>query len=568
LKILGINSVYHESAAALLVDGTVIAACEEERFSRIKHAKPARVDNPHLLPRQAIEFCLDHAGIRTSDVDHVAYSFSPRLREEGFQLDPLSVQGGWGDVDGERVFRSRLDNVRDAIGDLLERRLNGALSFVPHHLAHAASAYYPSNFDAAAILVVDGIAESACTTFASAADDKIRALESVDYPHSLGFLWEKISTYLGFSEYDACKTMGLAAYGCADAFADQFGTIVRIGEDAYWIDPQIMRFRLPDMSGLEAVLGPRRAPNEALQQRHADIAAALQAATNNAVSALLRRLKRMAPAAKLCLAGGVGLNCITNTIIKETGGYSEIFIPPAPHDSGTAVGAAFILHHQLSGNGRTFDPPTPYLGPGYSESEMIDAFSRAGLEPRRSNSTARTAANMIAEGRIVAWFQGRMEFGPRALGNRSLLADPRRVDMREILNRKVKHREDFRPFAPSILAEHAVDWFDLGTPSVSHEYMLFTSRVKEDQRHRIPSVLHHDGTARVQIVRQQANPRFHEVISHFFALTGVPLVLNTSFNDSEPIVCTPDQAIDTFLKTKIDALFMGDVFVTRQAGNA
>jgi carbamoyltransferase len=270
------------------------------------------------------------------------------------------------------------------------------------------------------------------------------------------------------------------------------------------------------------------------------------------------------PSDRLCFAGGVALNCVTNDLIRKSGEFSDVFIPTAPHDAGTAIGAAFVVQATKQ---KTLPDPgssTPYLGPKFTRREILAAVKSAGLRPRRSKSPARDAADMIADGKIVAWFQGRMEFGPRALGNRSLLADPRRPDMRNILNRMVKHREDFRPFAPSVLAEHADQWFEVGAHSKSHEFMLYACGVKLERRDRIPAVIHQDGTARVQLVSRKSNPRFHELISCFFAKTGVPMVINTSFNDSEPIVCTPTDAIVTFRKSGIDALFMDDVCLTAQ----
>jgi carbamoyltransferase len=289
----------------------------------------------------------------------------------------------------------------------------------------------------------------------------------------------------------------------------------------------------------------------------------LQAATDEAVVALLRRLERSVGKAPLCIAGGVALNCVTNTVIRQSG-FSDVFIPSAPHDAGTAIGAALAVHCSEPGARPAKGAATPYLGPEFAEREVLAAVKAAGLDARKSRDAARDAADMIADGNIVGWFQGRMEFGPRALGNRSLLADPRRSDTRATLNRRVKHREDFRPFAPSVLAERADEWFDVGPPLASHEYMLFACPAKAGYRDRIPAVVHEDGTARVQLVRREANPRFHKLISRFFARTGVPLVLNTSFNDSEPIVCTPAHAIATFRGTGIDALFMGDIYLTAQ----
>ena len=559
MNILGINSVFHESAAALVLDGEVVAACEEERFTRIKHAKEPRVDNPHVLPENAIRFCLDHAGLGAREIDRVAYSFDPRLRRATFRAE------WWFDSAWEPTFLQHLDKVGDEAGRILGRRVGRALKFVPHHLAHAASAYYPSGFDPAAILIIDGIGEACCSTLALGEGARIRTIETFSYPHSLGFLWEQVSTHLGFSRYDASKVMGLAAYGDPDVFSRQFTSIIRVGDDDYAVDGDTLGMRSPDSAKLEALIGPARLPGSELLQRHKDVAAALQAATDAAVMALLRRLARATGVERLCVAGGVALNCVTNELIRTSGMFSEVFIPCAPHDAGTAIGAALAVHCAERKTRPRPSGATPYLGPQFDERAVLAAVRSAGLTPRRTKAAARDAADMIADGNIVGWFQGRMEVGPRALGNRSLLADPRRPDTRDIINRRIKHREDFRPFAPSVLAEHANEWFDMGPRSESDEYMLFACPAKAGRRDRIPAVLHQDGTGRVQLVRRESSPRYHQLISHFFARTGVPLVLNTSFNDNEPIVCTPEQAIATFRKTGIDALFMGDIYLTSEA---
>ena len=558
MNILGINAVFHESSAAVMVDGEVVAACEEERFNRIKHAKEARVDNPHVLPEQAIRYCLDHAGVRASEIDGVGYSFDPKLRSAEFRAE------WWPDPRLEVEFLRCLDEVGAAVDKVLGRKRGRAFRFVPHHLAHAASAYYPSGFDPAAILVIDGIGEAACSTLMRGDGAQIKTIETFSYPHSIGFVWEQASIHLGFSPYDASKVMGLAAYGDPDVFRREFAKVVQVSEDSYAVDPTALGFPSADPRGLEALLGPRREPESEILPRHMHVAAALQAATDAAVAALLRRLERTVGLDRLCVAGGVALNCVTNSLISQVSAYQHIFIPSAPHDGGTAIGAALAVHCADAGKKPPPSGATPYLGPQFNEREVVAAVKAAGLTPRRSKDAAREAADMIADGNIVGWFQGRMEFGPRALGNRSLLADPRRPDTREILNRRIKHREDFRPFAPSVLAEHADEWFDLGPPTESHEYMLFAFPTKAGRKDRIPAVLHHDGTARVQLVRRESNRRYHDLISHFFARTGVPLVLNTSFNDSEPIVCTPAHAIATFRSTGIDALFMGEICLTLQ----
>jgi carbamoyltransferase len=557
VNVLGINSVYHESAAALLVDGKLVAAVEEERFNRIKHGKEAQFDNPHQLPERAIRFCLKQAGLKSRDIDHVGFSFDPKLRRKQYRA-------GWWDPKFEEIFRLRIGQVQGAIEELLERRLGTKLHFVPHHMAHAASAYFPSGFDRAAILTIDGIGETAGSSLAKAVGTRLQHVETFDYPHSIGFLWEVFSGYLGFSSYDASKVMGLAAYGDPKVYRQEFQSIMRADEVNYGVNEEFLGFNPSGLAKIEAMFGPPRDDSSEILPRHADVAAALQAATDAAVTALVRRLKRRVPFDNLCLSGGVALNCVTNEVIRRSGEFSNLFIPSAPHDAGTAIGAAFAVHCAKQKKPPQRGYSTPYLGPSFSRRDILAAVKSAGLKARRSKSPAREAADMIADGKIVAWFQGRMEFGPRALGNRSLLADPRRPDMRDILNQKVKHREDFRPFAPSVMAEYADEWFEVGTHLTCHEFMLFAPEVKTERRELIPAVLHKDGTARVQLVSRKSNPRFHELISHFFAKTGVPLVVNTSFNDSEPIVCTPMDAIITFRKSGIDALFMDDVVLTAQ----
>ncbi len=558
MNILGINSVYHESAAALLVDGKLVVAAEEERFNRIKHGKRAEFDNPHQLPERAIRFCLKHAGLSARDVDHVAFSFDPRQRRKRYRAD-------WWDPRLEETFRLRLGQVPGAVDELLGRSLGQRLHFVPHHMAHAASAYFPSGFERAAILTIDGIGESACTSLAKAIGTRIQTVETFEYPHSIGFIWEVFSGYLGFSHYDASKVMGLAAYGDPEVYREQFQSIMHANEVNYGVSPDYLGNSPERYARMEAVFGPGRYEDDEILPRHADMAAALQAATDAAVIAAVRRVKRRVPFDNLCLAGGVALNCVTNELVRRCGEFNNVFIPSAPHDAGTAIGAAHAVHCAKQKRPPERGNPTPYLGPEFKRPAILAAVKSAGLKARRSKTPARDAAGMIASGKIVAWFQGRMEFGPRALGNRSLLADPRRPDMRDILNQKVKHREDFRPFAPSVLAEHAEEWFEIGPLTASHEFMLFACPVRPERRDQIPAVLHRDGSARVQIVSRRSNPRFHELISCFFAETGVPLVVNTSFNDSEPIVCTPTDAIVTFRKSGIDALFMADVLLTAQA---
>jgi carbamoyltransferase len=560
MTLLGINSVYHETAAAITVDGKIMAAAEEERFNRRKHGKAARVDNPQELPAQAIRYCLRAAGVSARELDAVSYSFNPSLRKQRFVFDGLSNKGDWGDAEGETVFRNCLDRVPDALSDLLQEDIGARFHWVPHHLAHAASAYYPSGFDDAAILVVDGIGESSANYLASGEGDRISPLEEIPYPHSLGFLWEKICRFLGFSEYDACKVMGLAAYGDASV-PNAFEPFLTLEEECFSIDPEVLEFRRDSYGKLERYLGPRRLRGQPLTQHHANIAAALQSYNDAAVLALARRLFRRRPSPRLCFAGGVALNCSSNYRLKEMGPFEEVFIPPAPHDAGTAIGAALAVEHCHGRRGSRTACLSPYFGPEFDTSQCKNALHSHGLDPSGLNELAREAARLLAAGKIVGWFQGRMEFGPRALGNRSLLADPRSPESRQRMNELVKRRDGFRPFAPSVLEERSAEWFDLGKPSPSYGFMLFACPVRPDKLDRIPAVVHTDGTSRVQLVNRQTNPRYHELISCFEELTGVPMLLNTSFNDTEPIVCSPEDAVRTFLNTGIDALVLGDQLV-------
>ena len=469
MNILGINSVYHESAAALLVDGELVAAVEEERFNRIKHGKAADFDNPHQFPERAIRFCLNHAGLTARDIDHVAYSFDPKLRRKQYRAE-------WWDPRFEETFRLRLGQVPRP-----RRRASWAFArqqefhFVPHHLAHAASAFFPSGFDRAAILTIDGIGEVAGSTLAKAVGTRIQPVETFDYPHSLGFLWEVISGYLGFSHYDASKVMGLAAYGNPEVFRRKFQSVLRVGKEDYAVAPEFLGFQSEQVRANWmpcSVRGgtwiPKFCRDMPISRRRC------RRRRMRRCIALVRRLKRKVPFDNLCLAGGVALNCVTNEAVRQSGDFSDVFIPSAPHDAGTAIGAALVVHCAKQKSLPSEAIPRRIWVPRSTGAKFWRRSSRPVSRPGAAKSPARDAADMIADGKIVAWFQGRMEFGPRALGNRSLLADPRRPDMRNILNQRVKHREDFRPFAPSVMAERADEWFEVGgAHSTSHEFMLF-----------------------------------------------------------------------------------------------
>jgi carbamoyltransferase len=571
MYILGINCVYHESSACLIRSGALVCAAEEERFNRHKHGKQARADNPDELPVNAIRFCLDHAGIATADVPHVAVAGDPTLMQ---YVRRAGLPSAWHRKADQALFLSKLPDVESAVRALGFR---GRFHWVPHHLAHAASAFYPSRFADAAVLVVDALGDDAYSTrWYAGRDNRLSPLGNVTYPSSLGYLWELVSVYLGFDVYDAAKVMGLAAFGDPARFAPQFAELAWTTPDGgFATNDRLTQFSRISyyppaawLLGLEQLFGVRRrAPGESLSSDHYDVAAGVQAITNDLVLHMVHHLHRAARSDNLCLAGGVALNCVTNRRAFEDGPFRTLFVQPAANDAGLALGAAdWVWHEFLDNDGRS-PMEHAYWGPAFSDDKMRLALKRRHVVFERSPEPERAVAAWLAEQKIVAVFHGSMELGPRALGNRSILADPRQPDMREHLNRKVKHREFFRPLAASVLAEHASEWFEIGKPTSASDFMLMAYPATPSVRSRIPAVLHRDGTSRIQTVHAGTNERFHRIISEFHRLTGVPLVLNTSYNDQEPIVCTPDNAIDTFVQTEIDMLAMGP-YLAFNAGNA
>jgi carbamoyltransferase len=475
--------------------------------------------------------------------------------------------GAFGSPEGERLFHDELMKVEPALAELGFR---GTFHFLPHHDCHAASAFFVSPFEQAAVLVIDGIGEWESTTSYHGRGHRLEHLNSVGYPNSIGLLWEKISKLLGFSEYDACKVMGLASYGDGERFLPHFESLLHIGEDGgFTLDDSVVRLRNEDYSALEELFGFARleGPIRRVEERYrdpVDVAAALQRVTEKAVLALARDVKRRTGSRHLCLAGGVALNCVANGQLIDANLFEDVFIQPAAHDGGTALGAAYLLWHRQLDRPRSMVFGSPYLGPSFSEQDMRQALEARGLVYERPERIEKAAARLIAEEQVVGWFQGAMELGPRALGNRSILADPRRADMLEVLNKKVKHREAFRPLCPSVLAEEAEQWFHLDRPSLPAGYMLTTHTVRDDRRERIPAVTHVDGSSRIQLVTEEANALFYQLIRELHGLTGIPIVLNTSFNNSEPIVCSPQNAIATFLETRIDALVLGPFLVLKE----
>jgi carbamoyltransferase len=577
MNILGINAYHGNASAAIVCDGRLVAAVEEERFNRVKYAAG--------FPSHAIRYCLREAGLELKDIDHVAVPRNPYARL-GTKLFYAMRMPSFA---RERVkVLAKFTGIRQALAQAFEldpAKLAAKFHRVEHHQAHLASAFFVSPFEWAALLSADGLGDFASTMWGSGDGNRMKIEGVIAFPHSLGLFYSAVTQYLGFLKFgDEYKVMGLAAYGEA-AHLDALRDIVRTNETGFRLGLEYFTHHRtgPEMSWAEADktptlgklfseamerrLGPRRNPEEPIEQRHRNLASALQVRLEEVYLGMLKKLGERAGVKAVCLAGGVAFNCVANGKIFDTTGFEQVYVQPAAGDGGLAVGAAYYVWHQILGKPRSFVMDHAYWGPGYTSDEIRNAIEAKGLgmsgcrveELAGDNLMQRTAA-IIADGRILGWFQGRAEWGPRALGNRSIVADPRRREMKEILNQRIKHREIFRPFAPSILAEATTEWFEKSHPS---PFMTLAYSVRPEKREKIPAPTHVDGTGRLQTVTREANPRYWSLIKAFEQLTGVPVVLNTSFNDNEPIVCRPEEALDCFQRTQMDALVLGDFLITR-----
>ena len=563
----------HDASAALVRDGEIVACAAEERFTRAKFS--LNLAGNTLLPRNAIRSCLQTAGISLADVDVVAHycQFTTESVTTRFELlrqclapdEARQVRDSY-----DAIFRTMMS--RDAVLAQFER-ITGSVpkDFLPvkHHLAHASSAYYTSGFRDALILTIDGTGETESALLAVGHGKDIIPLRSCSLPTSLGALYLILTVYLGFKSLgDEYKVMGLASYGDPARYRGVFDALVTLNGDGTYATPMLATRALKEF--LLARLGPARGKNDRFDQRHADVAAALQDALQSAVLHTLADARRETGLTDLCLAGGVALNCTLNGVIARSGLFKRLFIQPAASDEGCSVGAAMYAYAQQEGGNSPIHSgwTHAYWGPSFGESEVkaaLESMSDAVSWKKNQDITGTIAAH-IAQGKVAGWFQGRMEFGPRALGNRSILGDARDAGMKDRINEKVKRRESFRPFAPAVLEEDAGEYFDMsgldGSP-----FMLFAVPVYPDKQAMIPAVTHVDGSARVQTVSHATNPRFWKLIKRFKDMTGVPVVLNTSFNvKNEPIVCTPSDAIRCFLSTDIDCVAIEDYFVLKRGG--
>ena len=561
MRILGLSFNYHDAAACLLVDGEIVAAAEEERFSRRKH------DSGY--PRQAAAWCLEHAGVVPEQLDYVVFYEKPILKFERILSGYAATypRSRYAFEQGVRTWLADKLWVRDEIRRAL--KYSGPVLFGEHHMSHAASAYYPSPFPDAAVITADGVGEWATTTVGVGRGIDLSLSHEIRYPHSLGLLYSAFTAYLGFEVNEGeYKVMGMAAYG-TPKHVDKVRKVIDLAADgSFRLDMRYFEYHRKLRAfgrAFEEMFGPARQPDGPVDDRHADIAASIQAVLEEAVLGLARRARELSGSPRLCLAGGIALNVIANSRVLREAGFDDVWIQPAAGDSGGCIGAATHLYHAILREERRVPMSTAYLGPSYTDEE-IASFLRSEDVPFRTlapDEIAPTTARLLADGQVVAWFQGRMEFGPRALGSRSILASPLDGAMKDKLNEKIKHREQFRPFAPSVLAEASARFFDFdGRTDRESPFMLLLARVRDEAKGLIPAVVHADGTARAQTVRREDNPLYYAVIEEFGHLTGVPVVVNTSFNvRGEPIVCTPAQAFNSFSHTDMDHLVMGNALV-------
>jgi carbamoyltransferase len=597
--ILGVSAFYHDSAAALVRDGRIVAAAQEERFTRIKH--------DHAFPGHAVAYCLREAGLSPADLDYVAFYDKPLTKFERLLETYLAYAPR-----GFRSFRLALPlwlkeklHMRRTLRHGLGGPTRARLVFTDHHESHAASAFFPSPFDEAAIVTLDGVGEWSTTTYGVGQGNRIRLIEHIQFPHSLGLLYSAFTYYCGFKvnsgEY---KLMGLAPYG-RPVYKDLIlGRIMDLKPDgSLWLDMAYFNYcqglTMTNRRFHRLFGGPPRAPESPLEQRHMDIAASIQAVTEEAVLRIGRRVHERTGQKHLVLAGGVALNCVANGRLLREGPFEDLWIQPAAGDAGGALGAALFVWHQLLEKPRRPEgrdaQQGSLLGPRFTTEEIVQFLDKSapGSRAQRFDDESElleTVAAMLADGKVVGWFQGRMEFGPRALGARSILGDPRSPSMQATMNLKIKFRESFRPFAPVVLRERAPEWFDL-EPGQESPYMLLVAPVVEGRRtpidpealrvmqhdpdlrqrvnvvrSEVPAVTHVDYSARLQTVDEDRNPRFHRLIATFERLTGCPVLVNTSFNvRGEPIVCTPQDAYRCFLATDMDALVLEDLVIVKDA---
>ena len=580
MKIIGINAFHADSSACLIIDGKLISAVQEERFNRIKHWAG--------FPLESIKYCLRESNLNLSDIDHISINIDPKANYFKKILFLIKHRPSLKLIFNRFKKKKKYNSIREILNkEFNGSNFNGQINNIEHHYAHLSSAFHVSPFEESCILSVDGFGDFASTAWGYGKNNKIKIDNKIHFPHSLGIFYQALTQFLGFKNYgDEYKIMGLAPYG-KPTYVNQLRKILvtkpngnfELNLDYFKFHKENFNYRwengkveIEDLytDKIKTLLGPERIQGEDLTNFHKDLAHSTQKIYEEAFLNILNNLYDKYQNDNLCIAGGCGMNSVANGKIKDNTKFKNIYVQAAAGDAGGAIGAAFATHYKISNKKRVFKMKHAYWGTSFNDNQILDCLKKNEkiIENQKcsfkliskNNELNKIVANDISEGKVVGWFQGKMEWGPRALGNRSILGDPRRSDMKDILNLKIKRRESFRPFAPSILREHVSDWFenDDDVP-----FMMKVYQIKEDKRKNIPAVTHVDGSGRLQTVYQETNKKYYDLINEFYKLTNVPLVLNTSFNENEPIVSSPEEALSCFLRTKMDTLVMENYIIKR-----
>ncbi|MFZ3385024.1 MAG: carbamoyltransferase [Candidatus Methanoperedens sp.] len=571
MYILGLSCYYHDSSAALLKDGVIVAAAEEERFTRKKHDSS--------FPINAIKYCMESQNIDINNIDYIGFYEKPLLKFERalsqhLESFPFSFKTFISSMPSWINEKLRVVNVINK-----ELKYKKDILFIEHHMAHAASSFLASPFEKAAVLSVDGVGEWTTTSYGIGQGNKINLLKEIRFPHSLGLLYSTITAYLGFSVNNSeYKVMGMSPYGVMDreknAYYEKLKKVIDIKKDgSYRLDMRYFIYhyadRMPSKKLCELLEGPVRTPESELTQRHKDIAAALQMITEDVMTKMLTHVHSVTECDNVVLAGGVALNSVYNGKILGKTPFKNIWIQPNASDGGTSIGVALYIYHSILGHKRIYHMNNAYFGPEFSGKYVLDFLKNNNIkyiEFKTEDELIKTAARLIYENNVVGWFQGKMEWGPRALGARSILANPINPEAKELLNSKVKHREIFRPFAPVVCEDDASIYFDCDVPIPEPtDFMLMVYPVKKEWHDKIPSVTHVDGSGRLQIIKRIQNPLYYDLLKEFGKMSGIPILINTSFNiRGEPIVCTPFDAYKCMMGTGIDYLIIDKFMIKRE----
>ncbi len=580
MKIIGINAFHADSSACLVIDGKLISAVEEERFNRIKHWAG--------FPIKSIKYCLEQSNLNISDIDHISINIDPKANYLKKLLFLAKHRPSFSLVFDRIKKKKKYNSIKEIINEeFKDYQFNGQINNIEHHYAHLSSAFHVSPFKEACILSVDGFGDFASTAWGYGKENDIKIDKKIFFPHSLGIFYQAITQYLGFKNYgDEYKIMGLAPYGKPNYINELKKILLVNSNGSFKLNLDFFKFHKENFNykwedgkveidnlysnKLEELIGPERKKEEDLNQFHKDLAHSTQKVYEEAFLNILNNLHEKYQIDNLCIAGGCGMNSVANGKIKNQTKFKNIYIQPAAGDAGGSIGSAFATHFKNSNNKRSFQMKHAYWGTSFSEDEILECLNKSSEKIIYENCTFEkvaddknlnsTVAKAISVGKVVGWFQGRMEWGPRALGNRSILGDPRRSDMKDILNLKIKRRESFRPFAPSILREYVKDWFENDDEV---PFMMKVYQIKKNKRNEIPAVTHVDGSGRLQTVYKDTNEKYYNLIKEFYNITNIPILLNTSFNENEPIVSNPQEALDCFLRTKMDILTLGNYLIQR-----